>query len=65
VVAQIAAMEAGKLLALMRHVRPRLVPGGELPAAAVAERLVQMGAAELGALGRRLRARLTPAAAEG
>ena len=36
VVAPIAAMEAGELLALVRHLRPRLVPGEALPAAAVA-----------------------------
>ena len=57
-VAQIAAMEAGELLALARHLRPRLVPSEEPPAAAVAERLVQLDAAALGELGRRLRARL-------
>jgi len=62
VVAQLGAMEAGKLLALARHLRPRRVPGEEPPAAAVAECLVQMDAAELRELGRRLRARL---AAEG
>jgi hypothetical protein len=53
-----AALEAGELLALTRHLRPRLVPGAEPPAAAVAERLVEMSAAELQELGRRLRARL-------
>ena len=58
VVAQLAAMEAGALLALTRHLRPRLVPGEEPPAAAVAERIVPLDAAELGELGRRLRARL-------
>jgi hypothetical protein len=58
VVAQIAAMEPGELLALTRHLRPRLVPGEEPPAAAVAERLVQMDAAELRELGRRLQERL-------
>ena len=47
VVAQIAAMEAGELLALARHLRPRLVPSEEPPAAAVAERIVQMTAEEL------------------
>ena len=51
-------MEAGELLALARHVRPRLVPGEEPPAAVVAERLVQMDAAELRELGQRLHARL-------
>ena len=57
VVAQIAAMEPGELLALVRHLRTRLVPGEEPPAAAVAERIVQMSAEELRELGRRLRAR--------
>jgi len=50
-VAQLAAMEAGELLALTRHLRPRLVPSEEPPAAE-----------ELQELGQRLRARL---AAEG
>ena len=54
-VAQRAAMEAGELLALARHLRPRLVPGEEPPAAAVAERIVQMDAAELRELRQRLR----------
>ena len=63
--ARIAAMEAGELLALVRHVRPRLVPSRELPAAAVAERLGQMGAAARRELGQRLRERLAPASAEG
>jgi hypothetical protein len=58
VVAQVAAMEAGELLALVRHLRPRLVPGEEPPTRAVAERLVQLDAAELRELARRLRARL-------
>ena len=53
--AQIAALEAGALLALTRHLRPRLVPGEAPPAAAVAERLVQMRGAELRELGQRLR----------
>ncbi len=57
VVAQIAAMEAGELLALARHLRPRLVPSEEPPAAAVAERIVQMDATELRELGRRLQER--------
>ena len=56
--AQIAAMEAGELLALTRHLRPRLVPDGEPPAAAVAERLVRMDATELRELGQRLQERL-------
>ncbi len=56
--AQLAAMEAGELLALTRHLRPRLVPSEEPPAAAVAERLVQMSAAELRELGQRLQDRL-------
>ena len=63
--AQIAALEAGELLALARHLRPRLVPAEEPPAAAVAARIVQMDAAELWELGRRLGARLAPASAEG
>ena len=47
--AQIAAMAAGELLALARHLRPRLVPGEEPPTSAVAERLVRMSvAAKLG-----------------
>jgi hypothetical protein len=58
VAAQRAAMEAGELLALMRHLRPRLVPDGEVPVPEVAERIVQMDAAELWELGRRLRERL-------
>jgi len=64
VVAQLAALKAGELLALVRHLRPRLVPGEEPPAAAVAERLVQMDAAALRELGRRLQERLAPASAE-
>jgi hypothetical protein len=43
-VAQIAAMEPGVLLALARHLRPRLVPSEAPPAAAAAERMVQMDA---------------------
>jgi hypothetical protein len=58
VVAQLAPLEAGELLALVRHVRPRLVPSEEPPAPAVAERMVRMSAEELGELGRRLRVRL-------
>jgi len=54
VVAQIAAMEAGESLALVHHLRPRLVPSEELPTRAVAERLVQLDAAELRELVRRL-----------
>ena len=50
-------MEAGALLALVRHLRPRLVPGAEPPAAAVAERIVQMDAAARRELGRRLQER--------
>ena len=65
VVTQIAAMEAGERLALVRHLRPRLVPGEELPAPEVAERIVQMDAAELRELVRRLQERLALAAAEG
>lgn len=55
VVAQLAALEAGELLALARHLRPRLVPGEEPPAPAVAERIVQMDAAALRELRQRLR----------
>jgi len=58
--AQIAALEAGELLALARHRRPRLVPSAEPPAAAVAERIVRMSAAELQELVQRLRERLAP-----
>jgi hypothetical protein len=58
VVAPLAALETGELLALARHLRPRLVPGEEPPAAAVAERIVPMDAAALGELGRRLQERL-------
>jgi len=65
VVAQIAAMEARELLALAGHRRPRLVPGEEPPAPAVAERIVQMSAEELRELGQRIRARLAQASAEG
>ena len=64
VVAPIAALEAGELIALTRHLRPRLVPGEAPPAAAVAERIVQMSDEELRELGRRLRERLAPASAE-
>ena len=63
--AQVAALEAGELLALGRHLRPRLVPGEAPAAPAVAERIVQLDAAELRELGRRLREQLAPAAAEG
>jgi hypothetical protein len=56
-VAQLAALAAGELLALTHHLRPRLVPGEEPPAAAVAERLVEMSAAELRELGQRLQER--------
>ena len=64
VVAQIAQLEAGELLALVRHLRPRLVPGEEPPAPVMAERLVQMDAAELREPARRLQERLAPASAE-
>jgi len=53
VVAPIAALEAGELLARVRHLRPRLVPDGEVPAPEVAERIVRMSAEELGELGQR------------
>jgi len=62
VVAQIAALEAGELLALARHLRPRLVPSEEPPAAAVAERIVRMSAEELWELGQSLREQLAAAA---
>src|SRR5712692_6961450 len=65
VVAQSAAMETGELLALVRHLRPRLVPGEEPPASAVVERIVRMSAEELRELGQRLQERLAPASAEG
>ncbi len=61
----LAALEAGELLALTRHLRPRLVPSEEPPAPAVAERIVQMSTEELRELGPRLREWLAPAAAEG
>jgi hypothetical protein len=57
VVAQLAMLEAGELLALTRHLRPRLAAGGEVPAPAVAERIVQMDAAELRELVQRLQER--------
>jgi len=65
VVAQVAAMEAGELLALARHLRPRRVPGEAPPVAAVAERIVQMDAAALQELVRRLQERRAAASAEG
>jgi hypothetical protein len=58
VAAQLAALEAGELLALTRHLRPRLVPSEEPRAAAGAEHIVQMGAEEMQELGQRLRERL-------
>ena len=58
VVAQIAALETGELLALARHLRTRLVPGEALPVPVVAEQIVRMSAAELQELGQRLRERL-------
>jgi len=64
-VAQIAALAAGERLVLTRHLRPRLVPGEEAPASAVAERLVQMDAAELRELRPRRCARRAAASAEG
>ncbi len=54
-----------RLDALARQLRRRLVPSEEPPAAAVAERIVQMDAAELQLLQLRLRERLAQAAAEG
>jgi len=64
VVAPVAALQAGELLALARHLRPRLVPGEEPPAPAVAERIVQMRAEELRELGQRLQERLAPVSVE-
>jgi len=58
VAAQVAVLEPGELLALTRHLRPRLVPSEEPPAAAVAERIVRMSAEELQGLVRGLRERL-------
>ena len=58
VVTQLAAMDAGELLALARHLRTRLVPGEAPPAVAVAERIVRMSAEELQGLVRGLRTRL-------
>lgn len=58
VVEQLAQLDAAALLALARHLRPRLAPGGDMPTPAVAERIVRMSAAELRTLGQRLRARL-------
>lgn len=68
VAAQLTTLEAGELLALTRHLRPRLVPGEEPPAPAVAEGIVQMSAEELRELGQRLQGlweRRAPEAAEG
>ena len=62
--APIAALAAGELLALTHHLRPRRLPSEEPSAPAVAERVVQMSAAELRELGQRLRERLAPASAE-
>jgi hypothetical protein len=63
--AQLAALAPGELLALTRHLRPRLVPDEAPPVPAVAEHIVQMDAAELRELGRRLQERRAPAAAAG
>ena len=57
IVAPRAALAAGELLALARHLRPRRVPGEAPPAAAVAERIVRMRAEELQGLVRGLRER--------
>jgi hypothetical protein len=65
VAAQLAALEAGELLAFTRHLRPRLVPGEEPPAVAAAEGIAQMDAAALRELARGLREWRAPAAAEG
>ena len=58
VVAQLAALEAGELLALARHLRPRLVASEEPPAPEAAERIVRMSSGELQELVQRLRERL-------
>jgi len=63
-VAPIAALEAGELLALARHLRPRRVPSEEPLASAVAERIVRMSAAELQGLVRGLRERLAAESVE-
>ena len=65
VVAQRAALAAGELLALTRHLRTRLGPREEPPAPVVAERIVRMSAAALQELVQRLRERLAPASAAG
>jgi hypothetical protein len=57
VVEQLAPLGAPALLALVRHLRPRLAPGGDIPTPAVADRIVRMSAAELRELGQRLRER--------
>ena len=57
VVEQLAQLDAAALLALARHLRTRLAPGGEIPTPAVAERIVRMRAEELRELGQRLRER--------
>ncbi|MBI3300924.1 MAG: hypothetical protein HYZ72_02440 [Deltaproteobacteria bacterium] len=57
-VTQLAALKAGELLALTRHLRPRLVPSEKPPAPAVAARLVRMDAAALRELGQSLREQL-------
>jgi hypothetical protein len=57
VVEQLAQLDAAALLALARHLRTRLAPGGEIPTPAVAERIVRMSAEELRELGQRLRER--------
>jgi len=62
-VAQLAAMDAGELLARARHRRPRLVPGAAPPAAAGAEQIMQLDAAELRELVQRLQDRQPLAAA--
>jgi hypothetical protein len=58
VVEQLAQLDAAALLALARHLRTRLAPGGDIPTPAVAERIVRMSAAELRELGQRLHERL-------
>jgi hypothetical protein len=63
VVEQLAQLDAAALLALARHLRTRLAPGGDIPTPAVAERIVRMSAEELRELGQRLHERLAAAPA--
>jgi len=64
VVEQLAQLDAAALLALARHLRTRLAPGGDIPTPAVAERIVRMSAEELQELGRGLRERLAAESVE-